>query len=260
MRRPVKTLALVVLAGSAFAAVAADKEASTATGKRKLIVNGTATVHAKPDAAALTFAVTSTSDTGKAARDENDKQVKKLKDALTALGIKTLEVHAAPSAVGTSPSDSGFGPAPAPPPAPTKQVQTVFHVTVREKDVEKLRGLVTKLADTAVENGATGIGGDDSGIPFRLARRMGLAASGGPKIEWLAENVSEARKQAVKKAVADARESAQAAAGDAKLEVAEIRVTTDPSLRVRYNPDGSVVEAAAGQVAVRVDVEVVFLY
>ena len=58
-----------------------------------------ATVYAKPDAARLTFTIT-TSGVNKP-REENDKEVKKIKESLAAVGDRNLEVHVTPLALNT---------------------------------------------------------------------------------------------------------------------------------------------------------------
>jgi uncharacterized protein YggE len=249
MHAAVKVLALIVLCCPVLVARAAE---------RKVIVHGSATVQVKADAALLTFAVTSSSDTGKNAREENDKQVKRLRDALTALGLKNVEVKVVPSAVSTIAADDGPR-RPALPIAPTsKQAQSIFHVTVREKDGDKLQEVVTKIADAAAEHGGMAPGGMDDGFSPRLVRRLGL--SSGPKIDWLAENVSEARKQAIKKAITEARANAQAAVGDAPLEVVEIRILTDPYTARSRAAAAAEPSTPDSSIPVRVEVEVTYSY
>src|SRR5206468_12880440 len=126
-------------------------------------------------------------------------------------------------------------------------------------DPEKLRILVTKLADTAAENGAAALDSDDFAVfrPRRLGPAM-MDSRSGPKIDWLAEEISAARRQAIKKAVSDAQASAQAAVGHAKLEVVEIRVITDADTRRGLRTDAPT--STDGSIAVRVEVEVTYAY
>jgi uncharacterized protein YggE len=256
--------ALAVLLSLTAAAVAPAQDAKS--GKRKLVVTGAATVMVKPDAARLVFTVTTTDPTAKNAREENEKQVKKLKDSLTGLAFKNVEIQVLPapvsSAVGDDFPGAAAGPAPAPP--SNKQAQSSFHVTIRDRDADKLREAVVKLADAAAEAGATGSDAGDGFTP-RLVRRGRLggfamaAGTSGPRIDWLAENVGEARKQAIKKAVAEAHENAQAAVGDAKLEVVEMHITTSETIsRVRAINDYS--SGEPGPIPVTIEVQITYSY
>jgi hypothetical protein len=85
-----------------------------------------------------------------------------------------------------------------------------------------------------------------------------MESRSGPKIDWLAEEISAARRQAIKKAVSDAQASAQAAVGDGKLEVVEIRILTDAESRrsLRANTTTS----TDVTIPVRVEVEVTYSY
>src|SRR5262249_886766 len=158
----------------------------------------------------------------------------KIQDALAGLKIKDLETHVTPGTVSTVQTNDPGAPAG---PVQTKKLQTVFHVTVREKDAEKLRALATKLADTAAEHGGVAVGSDD-GFPARFIGGIGGGpfpdVSSGPRIEWLAEDMAEARREAIKKAIAEARANAKAAVGDAPIEVAEIIVTPSSDSGVRF--------------------------
>jgi uncharacterized protein YggE len=243
---------------------------------RKVIVSANATTHAKPNAARLTFVVNS--QTQGNVREENDRQVAKVKKGIAEMGLKDVEVHLLPASMTTihvteRPVRGGFaggagGPGVAMPvvPAQSRQIQTQFVVTLRDKDRERLARNITKLADLAVENGAMGPADDTPG--FR-AQRLSIGGPGigysetfpGPRIEWLAENTDEARRQAIKQAVKDATDNARAAVGDqANLQVAtiEIIVPDEASVPRRYRPAAQPQET--GQIAINVEVKVTFTY
>src|SRR5438105_11121969 len=122
MYAPARILVLLSLGCALLGAGTVHGDDSTKSAKRKVIVNGSATVQVKADAAQLTFGVTTSNETSKATRDEHDKQVKRLREALAALEIKSVEVQAAPSAMGTV-QEMARG-LPAPGPAPKYQAQT----------------------------------------------------------------------------------------------------------------------------------------
>lgn len=227
-----KFVALALLAGSVAWVAPAIGQEPAASGKRKIVVTGSATVSVKPDKARITFVVTTTDEDAKKVRDEDTKQVKKVKDALTALNLKNVDIQVVPSGIGSTTSGfgqglgggipaGGFGGPAVPAPAiEKKQTQTTFYVTVRDKNEDNLRLAVTKLADVATENGGTGPENATIGYPTIY----GATTKTGPKVEWCSESAGEARKEAIKKAVAEALANAQAAVGDAKVSVVEIQV------------------------------------
>ncbi len=96
-------------------------------------------------------------------------------------------------------------------------------MTIREKNEDSLRDIVTKLADVASENGGTAP--QVSGGVILSYPGIGTTHNA-PKIEWSSENAGEARWEAIKKAVDEALANAQAAVGDAKISVVEIHVLT----------------------------------
>jgi uncharacterized protein YggE len=213
----------LLLLGLAAGVRTAGAEEPVRPAVKKITVTGTATVAVKPDAARLTFGVLTTMPDVKGARTENDKQVKKVLASLATVGGPGVEVQAVPGSVTSVSTTDPAGPAG---PVVTRQVQTSITVLVREKNVEKLREMVIELADTATSNGATGSVVDDGlGFPRGRVGRAVMETSQGPQIEWLTQNVGEARREAIKKAVADARANALAAVPDAKLELVEVNVT-----------------------------------
>jgi uncharacterized protein YggE len=261
MKVRLPSLALLLL-GLAASIRTAGAEGPVKPATKKITVTGTATVAVKPDAARLTFGVHTTMPDLKGARTENDRQVKKLVASLSTLGYTGLEIQAVPGSVNSVTTNDPAGPAG---PVMTRQVQTTITVLAREKDVEKLREMVIKLADTASENGAASSNVDD-GLPLALRGRVGRAVmdtSQGPQIEWLTQQTGEARREAIKKAVADARANALAAVPDAKLEQVEVTVTvfnTDSVVRQRTRSGFYASAVDPSPQSVTVEVQVTFAH
>jgi uncharacterized protein YggE len=238
---------------------------------RKVIASAAATAYVKPDSARLTFVVTTTEAGDKSAREANEKHLKTLKDALAALdlGKTEVEVNALPTTVTTlmgTPQNPG-----GPRPVQGKKAQSVVQVTVRDKDLDKLRKAVGKLAETAMENG--GVSPDaDLNYPrgFRIRRGAPFGPGGpidddpepvtGPNIEWLASAPGEARREAIRRATKDALADAEAAAGGAKLTVLEINVGGSDDGPTRYRQRGDVTTADAALIPIRVEVRVTCSY
>jgi uncharacterized protein YggE len=232
---------------------------------RTLTIDSSATVHAKPDIARLSFFVVTEGVTK--VREENDKQVKKTKDQLTALGLANVEIQIVPYALGTVPANEVV---PNGVPQPHLQhAQTLFTVVVREKNLDKLRGAITRLADVATENGGKATGKTEDPLgglpPAGFGKRARVANPvAGPRIEWIKENTSDSQREAVKRAVDEALANAQAAVGEAKLTVVEIHVARvsqrdEPYVPVllRANAD---LQAGSSQVPITMKVTVVYSY
>ena len=161
---------------------------------RKIIVNGSAMVNAKPDAARLNFFVHS--EAANNPREVNDRHVKKLKDQLMALALANVDIQIIPYAQSTI--DIADMAPNGEPPARLQHVQTQFTVLVRETNVDKLRTAVTKIVDTATNNGARATPGIDD--PARMPRPgQKMVPIVGPKIEWLSENTRIYQQEAVKR-------------------------------------------------------------
>jgi len=246
-----------------LSAVAANAQGAK-DAPRKIMVSTTGTVFAKPDAAQLTFYVATQA--AAKAREEHAKEVQKMKDALAKLGLANVEIQATPQALGNVtvgdrlPKLFGKGVPAAPPvPAPRLQhAQTQFVVSVREKNLDKLRDAIIKLADQAVENGASPTGEVEDPLAARSSLRFDRAAASGLKIDWLRESNAEQRRQAIQQAVAEARENAQAAVGDAKLTLTEIIVSVrqERPITSRLHPE----QAGGGDVPIVVEVTVTFSF
>src|SRR5215207_8877555 len=98
----------------------------------------------RPDAARISFTLTTQRATVKEARLESDRQSKVVKEALQALKVKDLEVVAAAenmSMVGVAPAGGGGFPGGGGPLVYNLQVRSQFGVTVREADPDKLQEL-----------------------------------------------------------------------------------------------------------------------
>jgi uncharacterized protein YggE len=265
MSAPTRDIAFIFLAWLIFMAVPATGEEAAKGAGRKVTASASATLMVKPDSARLTFAVATTDMNGKSAREENEKKIKKVKEALAALGFKKteVEVHVLPSSLNTLIT-------PARPNAPGgralqgKRARSTFYVTVRQKDLEKLREAVGKLAETATDNGATGVDTDDiRSVVIRRGFRAGMddpEALGSPAIEWLVADTAAARREAIKQAVADAMADAQAAVGNAKLKVVEINVSASRDQRTRVTYRQLTGETESGLIPIRVEVQVTCSY
>lgn len=203
-------------------------------GPPRVVATASATAYVPPDAARLTFVVTATEEPGKSAREANDKQVKKVKDAIAALslGMATVDVHVLPSTgsnLVSPPANATTAPA-----VQARRATSSFQVTVRERDFDKLREAVARVAEAASDNGGEAAEGTDVRHSYRLPRNIALGIGGGeeepetvkgPSIEWLATDAGDARREAIRRAVKDARADAEAAAGTNKLTVVEIDVS-----------------------------------
>ena len=181
-----QTLAAFVLL-SVIGAV--NGQESESRRSRQITTTCSVTVNAKPDAARLSFFVVA--EVPKNAREENDKQVATMKEKLAALSLTNVEIQTVPFPLSTltttERAGKGFGArgAAAPVAKGTKlqHAQTEFVLLVHEKDADKLCALVTKLADLAVENGASSTGTIDD--PFTESTLSMLRSSSSLKIDWL---------------------------------------------------------------------------
>jgi uncharacterized protein YggE len=99
---------------------------------KKVVTTGAATVLLKPDAARVTFAITTTEEPTKSAREANEKQVKKVKEALAALPRDKVDVavHVLPSSFTNIVSGESKQRATAE--VVAKRARSTFHVTVRD--------------------------------------------------------------------------------------------------------------------------------
>jgi uncharacterized protein YggE len=196
---------------------------------RKVVASATATTYVEPDGARLIFYVTTTESVDKSAREANDKQIKKVRDALAAIPMdkRHMEIRVLPTSIsGLASSAEAAGGSRQ---LTGKRVQSAFQIAVYEQDVAKLRNVVCRLGETVTENGGAGIEPDS---PFRAIRagrgivRDEPESVPGPSIEWLNTAPAQARREAIRRATAEAMANAGAAAGVDKLSVLEIHVTS----------------------------------
>jgi uncharacterized protein YggE len=239
----------------------------------KVVATGMATVNVKPDAARVTFVITTTEAADKSAREANDKHVKTVKDALAGVALDKveMEISVLPTTITTlmvPPQNPG-----APPMAKGKRAQSIVQVTLRDKDLDKLRKAAGKIAETAADNGGTALDNDTNyARPFRVRRGPGGGFGGpgalgddpdpvtGPTIEWLATNPTEARKEAIRRAVKDAQSDAEAATGSTKLTLVEITVTGSDDAPVRYSVRDDTSGTDSALIPIRVRVRITFSY
>jgi uncharacterized protein YggE len=229
MVRSARDAALVLLCWFMVGALPAFGKEPAANGARKVVATATATVQIKPDAARISFSVTSTEVTEKSVRDAIEKKIKKMKEALAAVKLNKADVKvrvlltSVDNLLSAQPNAAGVRT------VERKRARSIFYVTVREKDPEKLREAVGKLAEAAATHG--GKAADTEDTPFARRRRGAFGGPNepevapGPTIEWLASGSSTARRDAIRRAASDALADAQAAVGDAKLRVVETSVS-----------------------------------
>jgi uncharacterized protein YggE len=267
---PVVILCCWLVVGSAFAV---GEEPAKHDG-RKVVATGTATAHVKPDAARVTFVITTTETADKSAREANDKHVKTVKDALAAVALDKveMEVNVLPTTITTLtvPAQNPGGP----PMVQSKRAQSIFQVTLKDKDLDKLRKAAGKIAETAADNGGTSVDADANPVRgFRIRRGGGFGPGGpgggivddpdpitGPTTEWLATSPAEARREAIRRAVKDAQADAEAATGSTKLTVVEITVTGSDDALVRYRMRGGDIGTDSALVPIRVEVRITYSY
>jgi len=250
-----------------WATPAIGKELAKENG-RQVVASANATVYVKPDGALLTFAISTNEVTGKSVREANEKQVKKVKDALSAVHLNKVDVktRVALTSINTllSAQPNGAGARA----IEGKRLRNIFYVTIREKNMDKLREAVCKLAEAATDNGAKPVyEEDDTEQMLRMARGRfggggpnGPTPGSGPAIEWLAGDTAAARRDAIRRAVRDALADAQAAVGDAKLNVVQIEVSAANEERRYVGPRGLREPIDDGRIPVRVHVQVTCSY
>jgi uncharacterized protein YggE len=257
------TLALLVwLPGAGL--VLHGQEPAKGEAARTIAVSAAATACVKPDAARISFAVVTSVGVGVTVRDEHEAQVRKLREALAALAVPGLETRIVPFSISTVTTGARviLPNQQVPPPIQTKQARTVFVLTVRDKDPDRLRDQVVKLADVAEEHGGAAPGDDPQAgfrVPLRIAA-MESETSLGPKVEWLAEDTGAAGQKAVKQAVEEATENARAVVGEGKLQVVGVTITSPDAALVPYAGRSELPVLKTGLVPVTVQVRVTFAY
>jgi uncharacterized protein YggE len=257
------TTTLALVCAIAGAAPSFGQEAPKIEG-RKIVATGTVTVSIPPDAARLTFLVATTEGTEKNIREANHSHVKRIKDAVAGLPVEqsTIEMHTLPASFSTIVA-VGQNPMAVRVPQ-SKRAQTIVQVIVRDKNLEKLRSTVAKIAETAADLGGAGIEPENALRALRLPRQLGGAAEetetvAGPNIEWMVFGGGAARRAGLRQAFDDALADAQAIAGDAKLTVVDVHVTPEESPLLRLLPRGETVTQNA-LIPIKVQVRVTCSY
>lgn len=218
MNRSTLALAAVLLIGGAYWVGnhqgqaqdgGRDKSVKDAD-KRVLTTSGQSSIRVKPDSARVFFRVENYGQQVREVRTDNAKRVKKVMDALRALKIDNLKMKS--SNVNVQPVVHNF------PQAEMKLPQVLgyhvintFTVLVTNEDAVKLSEQASKVLDSALENGATGV----------------------EQIVFFKRDAEDVRRQALTKAVEEAMANARALArgADEKI-VASINITGEP--RVYY--------------------------
>ncbi|MFL5329267.1 MAG: SIMPL domain-containing protein [Gemmataceae bacterium] len=234
----------------------------------RVVATSTAFSYVKADTARITFTVTANEPIDRSAREANENQVKKIRDALTALPLNKVEmdVQVVPAAMGvmvTGQANLG-GPS-----VQSRKAQSLFQVTVRDTDFEKLREAVSRIAESACENGGRAPAETDSSPTrsWRLPRMVGGGAEeepeavAGPSIEWLANATEAPRRDAIRRAVKEATADAEAAAGSNKLTVVEVMVNSENAAEhYTWMSTNTTPTPKAGLVRVAVQVRVTCTY
>ena len=173
--------------------------------KRTISTSGQATIKVKPDSARVYFGVQTLAETIKKARADNAASVKKVMDALTALQIPDLKMKS--SDVHVELVQSAHDRDSLPRTLGYKLTHT-FTVLVQNEDAQKLSGVASRVLDTALENGANIV----------------------QQISFFKRDLTEARRQAMAKAVEDAVANAQALAAGGKVKIADtISINGEPT-------------------------------
>jgi hypothetical protein len=231
---------------------------------RTITTIGTGTAKVVPDAVRVSFGVGSMAESLEAARSENEKQSKKILDALAALKIVGLEMKSTPLEVQRPLADNfsgggggrggpgrarggagaggpgGFGPGPggfgaaAGGEGPRVFVLKSHVIVVRGRDREQLLPIVDRIVATALTEGANA----RPSVPaegFEASRNNFVSAvrasSSVTQVEFFKEDLSEARKQALAKAVTAAMEDARVLADAARLKILDtIRIAQNQVL------------------------------
>jgi uncharacterized protein YggE len=199
--------ALLVAAGPALAQPKAD---------RVLTVTGTATVYAKPDTARIHYGVRTSEPAVDAAKDSLGKTIKAMDEAVKKLKLSNATITAAPVTirqVQANPNGIAQAPGGAAAPAPgigPFSANAAYCATITDKDPEKLRAAVEAFVKVVTEAGANTPGDDkDSQINVFVGNQE---TTSGPKVILTRSDDSDAREEALKKAVRRAMKDAKAIA------------------------------------------------
>jgi uncharacterized protein YggE len=228
-----------LLSGGPLAGQVGKADAGKEPEPRKLHTSGTATVRVKANRARLYLAVETTGSTVKAARAANKKDVETVLAALHGLKIADLKmkstnvqmdvIQSKEEKITTKlPEILGY------------RVTYTFTVLVSNDDPQKLAGQASQVLDTALESGANAV----------------------QQITFFRDDLTDARRQALTKATADAVANAKAlVAGDNRTLTDLINIDGEPQYSQSYNnpmsntmqpqdPAGGAVSLVAGEVEV----------
>jgi uncharacterized protein YggE len=181
---------IVALAAAGFTIVTlrADQpegKVADSDGKRTLSVSGTAKVRVKPDAVRLFFGVVTINPSVKEARAENEARVQRVLEAVNNLGIpdlktKTTDVNYS-LIQSRSPREDVL------PKILGYRVTHTFTVLISHSEPERLANYASQVLEAALEHGVNQVGG----------------------VQFFRQNDSEARREALLRAVQDAEANAQ---------------------------------------------------
>jgi uncharacterized protein YggE len=257
---------LTAFVGLVFGCGASSADEPAAEGGRKLTVSANAIVQAEPDSAMISFSLVYSGTKAKDAREAVDKRVNAIRDAVNALGLKNVSLEIVPVPLNVMIAGNPLPDGSQPPVG--YQAKCNCWINVREKDKAKLRDMVVRIGDTVAENGGLGPADDTNPLRFRAARFNAIGGPAqppetvpGPAVEWLCENDSVVRQDAVKRAVNDALATAHTVAGKSQLKVVEVSVqpTVSSGSRIRAALVGNPVQTL-GTVAIEVTVNVTCTY
>lgn len=236
---------ILLLHGGQLAGQGAKEGAAKEKEPRKIQTSGSATVRIKPNRARLYFVVEDTASTIKAVREANKQHVESVIAAIQGKKIVDLKmkstdvrmdvIHSKDDKQNKLPEVLGY------------RVTYTFTVLVSEDDTQKLSSLAVQVLDTALTNGANAV----------------------QQITFFRDDLTEARRQALTKATADAVANAKAlAAGDNRTLTDVIDINGNPEYHAPYANNsfqkqvlgGDSTELVAGDVEVTCRVSITCTY
>jgi uncharacterized protein YggE len=225
--------ALLVAAGPALAQPKAE---------RVITVTGTATVCAKPDTARIHYGVRTSEPAVDAVKDSLGKTTKAMDEAVKKLKMSNVTISAAPVTIRqVQANPNGIAMAPGAPAAPAPGIgpfsaNAAYCATVTDKDPEKLRASVEAFVKAVTEAGANTPGDDkDSQVNVFVGNQE---TTSGPKVVLSRSDDSDAREEALKKAVERALKDAKVIAkGLGGGDVTVVSVTEGESVQPVPNQD-----------------------
>lgn len=214
------SLTAVILGGLAWAGQGARAQGRELKDKKSTIqTTGTGTIRVRPDHARVFFGVQTFAPTVKQARTQNAAQTKQVTGSLNSLKLPDLKMKSTNMTVelvqsevdGRVPKILGY------------RVTNNFTVLVHQDDAEQLGPLASRVLDAALENGANQV----------------------QQIVFFHEDNRNAKREALVKAVQDARGNADAmAAGVGKKVVDVIRLDGQPQYELFDQRMGNMAQSA----------------